>query len=291
MSPSESATAERRQTIDLHSRANGRDYRLTVWQPPVAVPPQGLPVLWLLDGPGYNGLAVDSIRNRGVIGSEIEAAIVVAIGYPDQSIPIWMARRFSDFTPTAAAVGDIGADQPECGGLEGFLDTLQHDAFDAVAREFPIDPTRGALVGHSLGGLAVIHALFTRPTMFESFLAISPSIWWNRRVVLTHEQAFAAQVQSRSVAPRVFIGVGSREQTPPARVPPGFGGTLEDIKLNVARSRMVDEARELAMRLQSLAGAPAFTVRWSLGADESHLTIPFMAFRPALDLAFARATD
>ncbi|WP_253816324.1 hypothetical protein [Myxococcus xanthus] len=36
----------------------------------------------------------------------------------------------------------------------------------------------------------MLHAFFTRPTSFDTFIAGSPSIWWNDRYVLTEKTAF-----------------------------------------------------------------------------------------------------
>jgi hypothetical protein len=40
------------------------------------------------------------------------------------------------------------------------------------------------LIGHSLGGIAAIDALYTMPETFNAYLAIDPSLWWDNRVLL-----------------------------------------------------------------------------------------------------------
>jgi hypothetical protein len=40
-------------------------------------------------------------------------------------------------------------------------------------------------VGHSLGGLAVIHTYLARPTLFRNYLAIDPSLWWDNGLIHT----------------------------------------------------------------------------------------------------------
>ena len=35
------------------------------------------------------------------------------------------------------------------------------------------------LAGHSVGGLFTVHCLLDNPSLFNSYLAISPSLWWN----------------------------------------------------------------------------------------------------------------
>ena len=47
------------------------------------------------------------------------------------------------------------------------------------------------LVGHSYGGLFALHALVTRPDVFDAYIAISPSLHWNNQaLVATAETVF-----------------------------------------------------------------------------------------------------
>ena len=39
-------------------------------------------------------------------------------------------------------------------------------------------------VGHSLGGITTIDALYTMPETFNAYVAIDPSLWWDNRVLL-----------------------------------------------------------------------------------------------------------
>ena len=79
----------------------------------------------------------------------------------------------------------------------------------------PVDSSRDILFGHSLGGLFALHVLFTHPEAFKTYLVLSPSIWFNNRVVLSHEAEFAASVKSGKTYPRVFVAVGGEEETLP----------------------------------------------------------------------------
>ena len=70
------------------------------------------------------------------------------------------------------------------------------------------------LVGHSFGGMFSLYALFTRPTMFQHVVAISPSLWWRDRFLLEHERAFSQQAQEGKldlVHKSLTMWVGDRE--------------------------------------------------------------------------------
>jgi predicted alpha/beta superfamily hydrolase len=270
---------------DIGAVSSGLGYRLKIWTPPDPAPPGGWPVLWVLDGLGFHGLATDAVRSRGTLGGEIAPALVVSVSHPSDDLAVCLTRRVEDFTaapPPSAASTD---DSP--GGLDAFLDMIEQQALPFVAAQFPIDRRRMALYGHSLGGAAVLHALFTRPAMFQSWLAFSPSIHWCGRAVLVHEPGFAAAVRSGRVAPRVFLAVGGLEQSLPRHPAPGMtSAEVAELAGQIAALRMVDEAAELAARLQALPGAAGYVVQWLCPPEETHLSVPFALFGRALDLAF-----
>jgi predicted alpha/beta superfamily hydrolase len=276
--------------IDFIALKNGRTYRLMISQPFAKPPPAGYPVLWVFDAQGYHGFVTDMTRNRA-LGQEMPPVLVVALGYPEEEPAVWLTRRTLDLTPTVPPPDSPDRTLPWAaaggsGGLEGFLDVLQSEALPKVDALFAIDRRRMALWGHSLGGLAALHALFTRPALFESYLAISPSIWWDGQAVLKGEATFAAQVRAGVVAPRVFIAVGGSEDNAPTRLPAGYSGTLDELVEQSKAAQMVVNARALFERLEALPAIDGFAVRFACPADETHMTAPFATLRAALDLAF-----
>jgi predicted alpha/beta superfamily hydrolase len=61
-----------------------------------------------------------------------------------------------------------------------------------IAQRLPADGGRATLAGHSLGGLFTLHAFFSRTDLFSTWVAGSPSIWWNRDGLFAHAEAMAA---------------------------------------------------------------------------------------------------
>lgn len=87
-------------------------------------------------------------------------------------------RRSRDMTPPAEAgfipPSDVGAS----GGADAFLGFLADELIPLLERRFRTAPMR-VLVGHSLSGLFVLHALARRPELFTGYVAMEPAIWWN----------------------------------------------------------------------------------------------------------------
>lgn len=61
--------------------------------------------------------------------------------------------------------------------------------------------------GSSLGGLISIHLALKHPDVFRRAAVMSPSVWWNKRVILSEVDAFEGR------HPRIWLDVGGREGT------------------------------------------------------------------------------
>lgn len=277
--------------FDLVSKVNGRAYRLRVAKPLVPAQRDGYPTLFVFDGDAYFGLLADSTRNLSVIGREIAAPLVVAIGYPDDDPTAWHTRRLKDLTP-APPVDDSPMletfDSGEFGGVDSFLDTIAGEAWDLLGAHYTIDAQRRTVFGHSLGGLAVLHALLERPGMFHGHIAISPTIYWADQTVLSNLAAFARKVRAGDVAPRVYIGVGELEDSLRLEnIPPAMHAAR---RKQAARERMIERAETFARRLQAIEGPAGYKVRFDILAGESHVSAPYSALRPALHLTLPRTS-
>lgn len=268
--------------IDFVSSANGRAYRLHLSLPRRAPPPGGWPALLVLDGDAYFGFATDVMRNRGELAGEISAFVVVAIGYPDEDPEAWHTRRVLDDTPSAPAEGLLVGDT---GGLEGFLDTIEHEVLPMLRRRFGVDLARSALWGHSLGGLAVLAALLSRPGLVRSYLAVSPALWVAEADLQQRLPTFPARIANLAEARRVHIAVGADEEQLPVHLRAAPGIDTDALRAQIAQARMVGRARDWADRLRSLHGTP-LRLGLDVIAGEGHVSVAYAAMRPALDLAF-----
>lgn len=275
---------------ELTARRSGRAYRLMIAHP-AGPPPSaaGYPVIYLLDGNAAFGTMTEAVRlrSRRPEATGIASAVVVGIGYPTDE-PLDLERRTYDLTPPAErhALGPRpdGSIWPETGGANEFLDVIADEMKPIIARDFAIDPDRQTLFGHSLGGLLVLHALFTRPAMFQTYVAASPSIWWNDRAILREEDAFTKAIAAKALQPAidVLITVGGREQ---GLTPPEAGGDSREMRAAwKQRNRMVDNARELASRLSTLAGH-GLRAALTEFEDEDHVSVIPAAISRAVTVA------
>lgn len=239
--------------IDVISR-KGRDYRIFISVPSVPPPPEGFPVIYLLDGNASFATAMDTaalqMRRPGGIG--LAPGIVVGIGYPREA-PFDMERRTFDYLAPGGNPGPVY----KVGGAAQFADFIETELKPMLQSSWPIDRTRQALFGHSFGGLFVLWSLFKQPEAFQAHVAASPSIWWNERAILAEADSYTQRKDTPAAKARILITVGGLERDIP------FAGG----KLN-----MVADAEALATRLRTQAEG-AVDVTYAEIADENHMSV------------------
>jgi uncharacterized protein len=158
--------------------------QLLVWTPPsyhdTTYLPRPYPVLYLLDGDAHfhsvTGLL--QILGTGINGTfAVPEMIVVAIPNTD---------RMRDMSPTHVTTGFDGKPSPAyktTGGMPAFLQFIRTELMPHVEATYRTMPYR-VFVGHSLGGITAIQALFTMPDAFNAYVAIDPSLWWDSSAML-----------------------------------------------------------------------------------------------------------
>lgn len=203
--------AYRFSQLDLDSVDGRRHYRLWIGKPDRPAPAAGYPVLWMLDGNAALG-ALDSAQLNQLAAGQ--APLLVAVGYQTEQ-RIERAGRTYDYTPALlgqAEQFDPLTGQPS-GGVDLFLDLLAQRMRPMVAGVAPIDPERQTLWGHSYGGLAVLHTLFTRPGMFSHYAAASPSLWWHDGAIV--REATGLQERLGETRPHLLLMHGGEEAARP----------------------------------------------------------------------------
>lgn len=219
--------------------------------------PEGasVPVLFLLDADLLFGLGAEVARLRGALDT-LRTAMVVGIGYGAEMLE-FAKLRTADLTPPLSAAGReaIGNMSSFIGDQDGGADAFLNFIVDALApeigRRYPdASPTERILMGHSLGGLFTSYALLKRPEAFATFVASSPSLWWDGFAIHGHIPAFADRLAQLDRKPRALIAVGGQEQDMPTSVPPGLEMSLADVRALVTASRMVDAVPEFTAALR-----------------------------------------
>ncbi|HMT28526.1 MAG TPA: alpha/beta hydrolase-fold protein [Bacteroidia bacterium] len=144
----------------LHSNILNEDRQILVHVPSGAQNNDvRYPVMYLLDGENHFTKTVGIIDHLSTTaGNELcPQMIVVAIFHPN---------REKDLIPPSSK---------EDKTKDHFPEFLEQELFPYINSHYPTEPYR-ILVGHSLGGLRVINTMVYQPQLFNSYIALDPSL-------------------------------------------------------------------------------------------------------------------
>jgi predicted alpha/beta superfamily hydrolase len=127
------------------------------------------PVLYLLDAETQFHHSTGIVQFLGSGNGRMPEMIVVAVTNTNRS---------RDLTPPTLDP-EILEENSTVGGADTFLRFLADELAPWVNERYRTQPYR-ILVGHSLGGLFAVHTLMTRPDAFQAYIAVSPSLWWDK---------------------------------------------------------------------------------------------------------------
>ena len=189
------------QKLSIHSEVLDETRDAWIYLPPnysdKYFQAQQFPVLYILDGDAHfhslSGLI--QILSSGINQTfTLPEMIIVAI--PN-------TNRTRDLTPTHSTTGVDGKEHDfyqQSGGTDNFLKFITNELAPKIESTFRTFPYR-ILIGHSFGGLTVLHALCTVPEAFNAYVAIDPSLWWDNQSLLKQRREYfnTADLKGRSL--------------------------------------------------------------------------------------------
>ena len=165
------------ETFTLQSKALGEARRINVYRPqPWGLDPKTpLPVLYMPDG----GIGEDFLHVAGLV------QVLTGNGSmrPFLLVGIENTERRRDMTGPSRDPEDQKI-APRIGGSAAYRDFLRDELMPQIRQRYATTDER-ALIGESLAGLFVIETLLQEPTLFNSYIALDPSLWWNHGALLS----------------------------------------------------------------------------------------------------------
>jgi uncharacterized protein len=189
------------KTITLKSAMLGEDRVVLVRTPTgYETNKESYPVLYMTDGDahiGHTASTADFLTRNG----RMPDLIVVGITNTD---------RTRDLTPTKStnknAAGELQF--PTAGGADNFLKFIETELIPHIEKQYRVQPYR-ILAGHSLGGLFAIHAMINKPGIFNSYVAVSPSLQWENREALKRADEYLKNQKEMKVT--LFASIGNEQ--------------------------------------------------------------------------------
>lgn len=194
------------QSFTLESAKLGETRRINVYTPPGygAARSTRYPVLYMPDG----GLQEDFPH----VATTVDTAIRAGEMRPLILVGIENTERRRDMTgPT-----QVDEDQkiaPRVGGSEAFRAFIRDELMPQVRRRYRVTKET-AIIGESLAGLFIVETFFLQPKLFDTYIALSPSLWWNgEELVRKAGERLAARPDLRNA---LYLSSADEENIAPA---------------------------------------------------------------------------
>ena len=203
--PDHTLTGDIRTHEGFHSEYLEHDRTVIVYLPPGydVGDATRYPVLYLHDGQNIFDRAtsigeewrVDETAQALILAGEIEPIIVVGIYNTGQ-------HRIDEYAPT------LREDKGGGGHADDYGRMLLMELKPFIDRTYNTLPgaRNTAIGGSSLGGLLTMHLGLRHPTAFGKLAVLSPSIWWDDRVIVREVEELAAKLPER-----VWLDAGTNE--------------------------------------------------------------------------------
>jgi predicted alpha/beta superfamily hydrolase len=186
------------KTVALKSAVLAEERVVLVRTPPgYETNKQKYPVLYMTDGDGHMGHTAATIEFLTRNG-RMSDLIVVGVTNTD---------RTRDLTPTKSATKNAAGELqwPTSGGADNFLKFFETELIPSIEKDYRVQPYR-IFAGHSLGGLFAIHAMVSKPGLFNSYVAVSPSLQWENETTLKRADDFLKNQKELNVTLYVSLG-------------------------------------------------------------------------------------
>ena len=194
------------EIIELQSKILSETRALNIYLPEGYNPKDSIkyPVIYLLDGSADE----DFIHIVGIVQYNsfewiniVPKSIVVGIATVDR-------RR--DFTfPTM-----IQTDKkkyPSTGHSDRFISFIETELQPFINHKFKTNQSK-TIIGQSLGGLLETEILLKKPTLFNKYIIVSPSLWWDNGSLLSQDSEILNNTFTQKT--EIYIGVGKEGLTP-----------------------------------------------------------------------------
>ena len=184
------------ETIEIHSEILKENRALNIYLPSSyeSSTDKNYPVIYLLDGSADE----DFIHLAGLV----QFGSFSWINLVPESIVVGIANvdRKRDFTYPTRNTQDK-KDFPSSGGSEKFIDFISSEVQPLIEKNYRTNLNK-TIIGQSLGGLLATEILLKSPDLFDNYIIISPSLWWDDESLLEFTPVKAPLHKS------VYIGVG-----------------------------------------------------------------------------------
>lgn len=148
------------------------------------------PVVYLLDGDAHFFAVQSMIFHMSERARNNLCPKMILVGITNIS----GESRTRDLSPSKAT-SDPEMDSSilkVSGGAENFTSFIEKELMPYIEAKYPTAPYK-TLIGHSFGGLFTINTLIHHSDLFNSYVAIDPSLYWDNNKLITQSKTILQQ--------------------------------------------------------------------------------------------------
>lgn len=200
-------------TVVVHeafaSKVLGNSRAIRIYLPPNydKEPKRRYPVFYMHDGQNLFDGMTSFLPNKEWQADEAAEALIGGKALPPFIIVgidnAGMARG-DEYLPTRAKAGD--AEFGGKGDLYGKMMLTELMPYVNKAYRTLTGPKNTALGGSSLGGIITLHLGLTHPETFGKLAVVSPSVWWDNRMIVREVDKLPKKLPLR-----IWLDIGSNE--------------------------------------------------------------------------------
>ncbi len=211
-------------------------------------------VIYLLDGSANE----DFIHIVGIVQflnmiESLPKSIVVGIANID---------RKRDFTFPTTIERDK-KDYPTTGSSSKFMAFIEKELQPFIQKKYKTNTSK-TIIGQSLGGLFASEVLIKKPYLFDNYMIVSPSLWWDNESLLAIAPGLLAKQPDKKT--KVYISVGKE------------GKQMEDDSRRLAEILHASDKSNLQLHFLPLL-------------NETHLTILHNSIYKGFELLYPKKTN
>jgi len=232
------------------------------------------PVVYVMDGESHFLSVTAMIKQLSEPNGNTMFPEMIVVG-------ILNTDRHRDLTPTHVAAPPVmdSIMARSTGGGENFLSFISKELRPYIDSLYPTAPYR-VLIGHSLGGLMVMHTLIHHPSLFNAYIAIDPSMSWDDQRLL-HEARNG--LQFAPIANKaLFLAIANSTRAGLAPSPAGIDSNM--LRLSKVHYQSILSLRDILAATDSRGGLRSSSKYYP---DYDHSAVPLPAEYDGLRFLFS----
>ena len=206
------------------------------------------PVIYVLDA-SKNFYSIVGI-SKHLTPWKIPESIIVGITNTD---------RIRDFTPTNVPF-QRGHESKTSGGADNFIRFINQELKPFINSKYPTE-NNTTIIGHSTGGLFVLYSFLNHENVFDNYLAIDPSLWWDEEQLVNTSQG---QINEKNLKEKfLYVAVAN-----------SLGKAMDTVKVRKDKTVPTEQIRaNLKFHDVLVQNSEQLNFTWEYFEDEDHGSI------------------